>query len=452
MGDLAFFTNQTPIGDATRTVNANAFTAPMYEYGRQIAEEKKLKEETRKVANSRMERAINSMSNATNIDKVPAPYRNTVNQFLVSQKNKYYEAAKLMAQSDAGSDNYIKSVESMNSVNQSFLNLDNQLKVLASRKLEAINDFDKRLVSKGNDPNDVEWLSRMYTDGLPMSIGVGGSLYFEKNGVAIGLEDAPDYFVKDSKAAKSIIDLNSRIYSAGIENNATTRQMVKMQVREIVESGGRETALSLAEDDNIYPGGLGIVDQDLLMNPSRSEELSNTVIESYTDLILKSGVQGNSDRLSKQTATSRARSSGGRAKQTAAGIKTSWSEQELNELNASNVPGISEIDSALRNNSEGFFRGMVYDGKEIVSSKVKDNVVTLTYMNNKQPITYSFSINNPEKMASFLEQNFSRITGLNSTSKEATAIKTTMRAWVKKKSRGSVGGYSISPMGLPIKK
>lgn len=452
MGDLAFLAGQAPVVDVTRTVNASAFTAPMYEYGKQIEEQKKLKEEKRKMASSRMEKAINSMSSATNIDKVPAPYRNTVNQFLISQKNKYYEAAKLMSQSEVGSDNYIAAVEAMNNVNQSFSNLDNQLKVLASRKLEAINDFDKGLVSKGNNPDDVEWLSRMYTDGLPMSIGAGGSLYFEKNGVAISLEDAPEYFVKDSKAAKSIIDLNSRIYSAGIEDNPTTRQMVRMQVREIVESGGRETALSLAEDDNIYPGGLGIVDQDLLMNPSRAEELNNKVIDSYTDLILKSGIQGNYDRLRKQTAVTQARVAGRPAKQTAAGIKTSWSEQELNELNSSSVPGIAEVDAALKSGSDAFFRGMVHDGKEITSAKVENNVVTLTYMNNKQPISYSFSINNPEKMAAFVEQNFNRITGLNPSSREATAIKTTMRAWVKKKSRGSAGGYSITPTGLPIKK
>jgi hypothetical protein len=453
MGDLAFLAAQKPIGDPTRTVNASAFTEPMFTYGKQIEEQKKLKEEKRKNAGARMERAINSMTKASNIDKVPAPYKNSVNQFLMAQKNKYYDAAKLLSQSEVGSDNYITAVEQMNNINQSFTNLDKQLQLLSSRKLEAINDFDKGLVSKGNSPDDVDWLSKMYTDGLPMQIGEGGSLYFEKNGSYVPLDEAPDYFVKDSKAAKSIIDLNSRIYNAGIEDNATTRQMVRMNVREIVESGGRETALSLAEDDSIYPGGLGIVDEDLLRNPARSEELSNLVIDNYTDLIIKSGIQGNSDRLSKQTAVSAARSAGrpsSSAKQ-GSSLKTSWSEEELNALNSKNVPGVREVVQAIESNADAFFKGMKYDGYDITSAKVANNVVTITYLRNKQPITYSFSVNNPEKIASFVDQNFSKILGLNPTSKEATQVKTTMRAWVKKKSRGAAGGYSISTNGLPIK-
>ena len=71
----------------------------------------------------------------------------------------------------------------------------------------------------------------------------------------------------------------------------------------LIKSGGIETARSLAVDDFIMDGGLGIQDQDLLFNPERAEELQKTVVDSYMSMFDKVARDGYNKKLSKSKAT-----------------------------------------------------------------------------------------------------------------------------------------------------
>lgn len=448
MGELNFMLKaQTP--DPTRTASSKALTDGLGTFQAQYEAEQQAQKATRAQARGRMERAINKMETLDDVDKIPTAYRPQVNEFLINQKNRYYNAAQALSQYEVGSPEYIAAIDQMNSVNSSFKNLNAQLVSFANSKKEAMKDFDAGLVSNGNSAADVDWLSRMYTDSLPMAIGQDGSMYFQRGDGFVSMSDSPSYFLRDSKAAKAIIDLNAKIYGHGMANNEQAKQMVGMQVRQIVEGGGRETALSLATDDQIYPGGLGIVDQDLLTNPDRTAELQETVINSYTDMIINSGVQGDKDRIARTLSTRASRTGGGNNSQSGNGSYqiANISEQDLEAMTPASIPPLERVVNAINsNNPEAFFEGMDWNGHEIIAAvKVPNtNTVRLGYSldGNLQQIDIDASDIN--KVVTFIRENFTDVVGFTRSTTEGRYINHLLSAYLHKSINGSAGGYNVT--------
>jgi len=448
MGELSFLLNNTT-PDPTRTVSSAPIEKAFAKYEEQLRLRKAEEKQTRDQASGRMERAINQLGSVNNIEKIPAVYQPSVNEFLMNGKNEYYNAAKIMSQSEVGSPQYIGAVETMNRVRNGFKNLDVQLQTLAQRKTDAIKDFDGGLISNGNAAGDVDWLTRMYTDGLPMQISQNGQLYFQKGDAFVSMDDAPNYFLKDSKASKSIIDLNAKVYNSGIEDNEQTRNMVRMQVRQVVESGGRETALSLATDDNIFPGGLGILDDDLLRNESRTSELSNQVIEAYTDMIINSGLQGNKDRV-KRSAAVRAPRTGGRTSSQQPQRKNYLSPEELGAVTIESIPVLRSIQGIFSDNPEALV-GLQMGGQPITLAEKDGNGVLIAKLTNngKSADQKRLSFDKPSELMAFISENFTTLTGMQKNTIEGRELMFYLNAWVYKKKFGNSKGYS--PTGnLPV--
>lgn len=450
MGELNFMLGNT-MPDPTRTVDMTAFNKGLNDYAAQLAAQKAEEKKIREQARGRMERAINQLGSVENIEKIPSVYQPGVNKFLMQGKNDYYEAAKLLSQSEVGSDQYISAVETMNRVNQGFKNLDMQLKSLAQRKADAIKDFDGGLISNGNQAGDVEWLTHMYTDGLPMQISEGGQLYFQKGDAFVSMDDAPDYFLKDSKASKGIIDLNSKVYNSGIEDNEQTRNMVKMQVRQIVEQGGRETALSLATDDNIYPGGLGILDNSLLIDESRTSELSQLVVDKYTDMIMEAGKQGNSDRVKRAAATRAPRSSRS-GSSSSPSVPNYLDPEQLSSVSIESIAPLRSLKSTFDSNPAAL-RGLVVDGKPITNVEVLQNGVEVQALvgsgSNASVVTKLLKWDEPQMIVNFIGENFAELTGMQRNTTQGRELMFYLNAWVYKKKFGNAKGYS--PTGnLPV--
>lgn len=68
-------------------------------------------------------------------------------------------------------------------------------------------------------------------------------------------------------------------------------KFVEMQLRNNMMQGGRETVLSLAVDDFIIPDGLGL-DDDLLFNEERHDELVDVVVDQYLNMLRQSANTG----------------------------------------------------------------------------------------------------------------------------------------------------------------
>jgi hypothetical protein len=112
-----------------------------------------------------------------------------------------------------------------------------------------------------------------------------GNMAFQSGDQVLNINDVPDYFNKDFKSADTLININSDIYNAGQKLDPTMSNMYRQKILNMIRQGGRETTLSLATDDLIQEGGLGIVDEDLLYNPERQEELEQVVVDNYMNIL-----------------------------------------------------------------------------------------------------------------------------------------------------------------------
>ena len=460
MGELNFLlANQ--VLDPTRTPSAAAAdqvfgameqTALAQQQARAQADK-----EARKAANARMEKAINNMASLEDIDKIPAAYRNQASQWLVGQRNTYYQASQMLGQYEANTPEYMQAVSIMNSVNDSIKTLDSQFKRLLNDKKEAMGDFDQRLISNGNLAGDVEWLSGLYTDKHEMQISPNGMMYFKRDDGFVSLDDAPNYFLRDSAAAKSRIDLNKSTYNSGAAMTDAGKEIIGQQVRQIVKKGGRETALSLATDDFIIEGGLGIQDTDLLYNVEREDELIDFVIKSYTDMIIESGVQGRAqkDKEANERASRRGSRGGSRGSGSGSGSgggsgggstissRDSFTEEELQKLTYENIPVLKTVIDNINSDSYNFFEGKKYNGSTIkVAAKGDGGGMKIQYGEDDNVTT--INLEQPETLAKFINENFTALTGVTRNTKQGKQILLYINAWLHKKKYGNTGGYSMS--------
>jgi hypothetical protein len=243
----------------------------------------------RKQAETTMGNFIDNMPANIDIAKVPQSMRPQLNKYLVEAKNEYFENAKLASSNSPNSPVYMEAVDRMNEITQSFANLNNDFTKLKELKYQAIEDFDNGMISEGNRPEDIDFISKLTTDQVQFGIGPGGRLMY---GEGATLDDVPKYHYKDHESATKVLNLSNTLYNDGRPLDAGREQIVRMQLQQQLKKGGRDAVLSMATDDHIIPGGLGIQDIDLLENPQRQEELEKFVVDSYMDVLRQSAQSG----------------------------------------------------------------------------------------------------------------------------------------------------------------
>lgn len=247
------------------------------------------RKQLRKEAETTMGNFIDNMPANIDIAKVPQSMRPQLGKYLVEAKNEYFENAKLASSNSPNSPIYMEAVDRMNEITQSFANLNNDFNKLKELKYQAIEDFDNGMISEGNRPEDIDFISKLTTDQVQFGIGPGGRLMY---GEGATLDDVPKYHYKDHESATKIVNLSNTLYNDGRPMDAGKEQLVRMQLQQQLKKGGRDAVLSMATDDHIIPGGLGIKDIDLLENPQRQEELEKFVVDSYMDVLRQSAQSG----------------------------------------------------------------------------------------------------------------------------------------------------------------
>lgn len=247
------------------------------------------------LADARMRNYIDSAPALNDVPKVADDMQPELASFLTNGKESYFQYARTAANADPNSQEYMDAVQGMNLVTQSYKALDNDFSLLQAAKKKAIEDFENNNISNGTDALDKDFLSRLATGEVEMHIDpTTGRLRLGENG-EITVDDLPKLTYKDYDAAKGVIDLNNELYTAGIPMDAGREQIVRMQIRNMVDKGGRNTIVSLATDDHIVPGGLGI-------DPSEytDAELKELVVDQYVDLMKKSAQSGYQATIAEQ--------------------------------------------------------------------------------------------------------------------------------------------------------
>jgi hypothetical protein len=219
------------------------------------------------------------------LSKIPPAQQENVANWSKQMKFQYAEAARVLPTLEAGSEAYVETMSKMTNIKNAFFNLNNNLETFKANKTEYLKSSSSGALSKGNNSKQGNILANIYTDQSDMIFDENGNMAFQSGDQVLNINDVPDYFNKDFKSADTLININSDIYNAGQKLDPTMSNMYRQKILNMIRQGGRETTLSLATDDLIQEGGLGIVDEDLLYNPERQEELEQVVVDNYMNIL-----------------------------------------------------------------------------------------------------------------------------------------------------------------------
>jgi len=240
-----------------------------------------------KSAESKVASYLDAMGGSMDFDKIPPKYRDQVTQYLSDLRMKYADAARTTSNFKPGTPAHVEAIGKMNDINQAIKTLGNQFTQLVERKKE-LPDFQNGLVSAGNNPDDVDFLTSALTDSLDLAISPNGTIGFVgADGAVKEFNNIPGYFNKDFKTFDSVLKFGNSIYQNAAQSGQPldeySKRSAKLQLESAIRQGGRQTLLSLAQDDFLIDGGL-MLPEELLNNPEREGELRDTVINAYMNM------------------------------------------------------------------------------------------------------------------------------------------------------------------------
>jgi hypothetical protein len=236
-------------------------------------------------ADARMASFMENMPANVDIAKVPPQLQSVITPFLTDTKEEYFRFAQTAANAGPRSPQYTEAIQGMNTIMQQYQNLNNDLTKLYDKKIQTIEDFELGKISNGTTAEAKDFMTRLTTDEIDLNINRGnGRLLLGEN---MTIDNLPKMHYKDYESASKILNLHSTLYEAGAPLDAGRENIVRMQLRAMMDQGGPQATVSLATDDYIVPGGLGI-------DPSQytPQELKDVVIDQYVNVMRQSAQSG----------------------------------------------------------------------------------------------------------------------------------------------------------------
>ena len=248
--------------------------------------------------NSKVAGYIDALDTNVDVTDLTPTQQNSITNYLVKQRSEYADAASRIAKiEDPTSPQYMELRTKINGISQSFQNLATQVKSYKEDKASYLKDFDNGLISDGNEINTLNEASKLYTNEASLGVGEGGSLVFWNEGKETydSYNQIPKPFLKDFDGANQLLEMNKSIYSAGSTLTGARKNMIRQQLNNILIKGGRRGLLSLASDDFIMQGGLGLEDPELFA-PGNDDDLRQAVLDNYMNVLTDTAAQGARDK------------------------------------------------------------------------------------------------------------------------------------------------------------
>jgi hypothetical protein len=275
--------------------NLNEGFAAGYANYKLIMKEAKAKKDA---INAKVAGYIDALDTNVDVTDLTPTQQNSITNYLVKQRSEYADAASRIAKiEDPTSPQYMELRAKINGISQSFQNLATQVKSYKEDKASYLKDFDNGLISDGNEINTLNEASKLYTNEASLGVGEGGSLVFWNEGKETydSYNQIPKPFLKDFEGANQLLEINKSIYNAGSTLTGARKNMIRQQLNNILIKGGRRGLLSLASDDFIMQGGLGIEDPELFA-PGNDDDLRQAVLDNYMNILSDTAAQGARDK------------------------------------------------------------------------------------------------------------------------------------------------------------
>ena len=266
----------------------------------QAAKQQALSRAKKAQANARTAGYIESLNSNVDVSSLTPSQQRAVTNYLTKQKNVYANAASQIGKIDPDDPAYMRLRDEMNGVKMSFSALASSLDQFKKDKESYLKDFNNSMLSNGNDTGAFVEASKIYTDEGELGIDNFGNISFWDN-------DSENYkkyseiqkpFLKDFEAADKILQMNEQVYGSGKGLTGARRNMIRQKLNTLISSGGRDTLLSLASDDFIVEGGLGIQDPTLF-DKNNEAALKEAVLNGYMNVLEDSAAQGAIDNAPK---------------------------------------------------------------------------------------------------------------------------------------------------------
>lgn len=264
------------IGKSKGFVDVGAeFEASFGKWVGQAEEALKARRDKRDEGIAKVTSYMEKMPSHAQLPKVPAYAQEQVGSWLKGQRAEYAANARALKDLDPQSDEYLDNVNNMNRITQSVSRLNDQFSTLLEDKTNYMDAVNEGVISNATKPEDVNELADVYTDSSKLAIGADGQLSFNgKN-----FDDLPKWQAQNSEIPMALTQLNAQYYKNAKEIEGPLAENLKVQVEQIIKGAGRSGVMSLAADSE-----LGL-DEDLITNPERYDELVKTMINTWTEAI-----------------------------------------------------------------------------------------------------------------------------------------------------------------------
>ena len=196
-----------------------------------FVEEEKRKQATK----SRVNGYIDNLKSDIDLDGLSPEQTSAMRGFLVSQRSIYANAANEIAKiDDASSPEYQQYADIMNDVNRSFVSLSEEVKAYKEAKVNYAETHQADLYSNAASGSEIQTAASLY--GLDpevpasFSVGEGGHIMFEVDGVSQSYKDYKEPMLKDYATMNSLLTTTNNLYSAGQRLDGTKAQLLGTQV------------------------------------------------------------------------------------------------------------------------------------------------------------------------------------------------------------------------------
>jgi hypothetical protein len=244
---------------------------------------------------------MDAIPDGVETSKVPAKYSAAIQSWSKQKQQEAADYANEIALAEQAGDfqSIIHYKQKFQEVENAFANLNDNLTNFKSYKDQWIDDVDNGNLSNGNNGKKIGLLGNVYTDTMDMQFSDGGDITFTNEEGFVDFHKLPNYVSKNNKGATTILETNESLYNSGQRLTNSKRLLLKNKLKSLTQD--RDELMSLATDDFIIEGGLGITDQALLHDPNRTSELRDKVINSYMNIFSDSANSGYVNKTSKTT-------------------------------------------------------------------------------------------------------------------------------------------------------
>ena len=251
---------------------------------------------------------LNKLPADVDLGGIPDKYRNSISNFLMTQKQNYVNLANQVNEYEVGSEMYMDITNQMNQIRGSFETLNSQMKMYGDNKKEIIGNIQNQSTSLSPENQaNVNMLRSVYNEEFDLSIDEYGNVSFAGDDGMVGLNDLPGYEVKDYKLAQGMLKMGDQAYSAGVvlQPGGIKYNQYANALTLGIDQGGRNSLMSVVYDGLI--GGVRMIDDPMVAQNVEAyqggnisfEDLRDVVVNKYMEALVENSKQGYSAKQPK---------------------------------------------------------------------------------------------------------------------------------------------------------